>query len=137
MAEEKKTEIPENLKEIVETIEEMKVKDLAKLVNVLEEKFDISPVPAGTVAPQPAQPEEEEQEEEKSAYDVVLTDIGDKKISVIKAVKKVTDKGLKDCKDLVDAVATEPQTVRENVETEEAEEMKKRLVEAGAKAKLE
>lgn len=133
--EKKEVEIPKELKSIVKEIEEMKVKDLAKLVEVLEDKFGVSAAPVAA-APVQAQGDGEEAEE-KSAYNVVLAGIGDKKISVIKAVKEITKKGLKDCKDLVDAAATDPQMVKENVKTEEAEEMKKKLEEAGAQVKLE
>ncbi len=134
--EEKEVEVPKHLEKIVKEIEEMKVVDLAKLVEVLEEKLGVSAMP--TVVPQAgAAPAAAQDEEEKSAYNVVLTGIGGKKISVIKAIKKITKKGLKDCKDLVDAAETEPQTVKENAKKEEAETIKKELEEAGATVKLE
>lgn len=134
--EEKSTEVPKHLEKIVKEIEEMKVMDLAKLVEILEEKLGVSAMP--TVVPQagPA-PAADQEKEEKSAYNVILTGIGGKKISVIKTVKKITKKGLKDCKDLVDAAETEPQTIKENAKKEEAEEIKKELEEAGASVKLE
>lgn len=129
--EEKKVEVPENLKDLVETIENMKVADLAELVKVLEDKFGVSAVPMA--APQAVA---EEESQEKSAYDVMLTGPGDKKIAVIKAIKKITQKGLKDCKDMVDASESDPQTVKPSVEKGEAEEMKKELEEAGASVEL-
>ncbi len=133
--EEKEVEVPKHLQGIVKEIEEMKLVDLAKLVEILEEKFGVSSMPMAA-APAAAPAGKEEEKEEKSAYNVVLTDIGEKKIGVIKAVKKITQKGLKDCKDLVEEVATEPQTIKEDVDTEKAEKMKKQLEEAGATVEL-
>ena len=78
----------------------------------------------------------EAEKEEKSEYNVVLTAVGDKKIEVIKAVRDVTAKGLKESKDLVDAVANEAQTIKENVKKEEAEEIKNKFVSAGATVEL-
>ncbi len=74
--------------------------------------------------------------DEKSVFNIVLTDVGAKKIEVIKAVRDATQKGLKDSKDLVDAVASGPQVVKENVKKEEAEEIKKKFEAAGAKVEL-
>jgi len=122
----------------VKEIEEMKLIDLAKLVEILEEKFGVSAMPiampagAGGVAQAGAGPAEEE----KSAYSIVLTAVGEKKIEVIKAVKKITKKGLKDCKDIVDAAGTEAQVIKDNVKKEEAEKMKKEIEAAGAKVEL-
>ncbi len=137
--EEKKVEVPEKFKKIVDEIENMKVSDLAELVKVLEEKFGVSSQPqvvaaAGTAAS--GDNGAAGKEEEKSAYNVVLTSIGDKKIEVIKVVRDITQKGLKESKDLVDAAANEPQTIKENVKKEEAEEMKKKFEEAGASVEL-
>jgi len=134
---EKEIEIPKNLEKLVKEIEEMKVVDLAKLVKVLEKKFGVS---ASAVVAAPAQgavgAEAESKSAEKSEYNIVLESSGSKKIAVIKVLKKITNKGLKDCKDLVDAADTSPQTVKERVGQEEAEKIKKELEEAGAKVKL-
>ena len=74
--------------------------------------------------------------EEKSEFTVELQGVGDKKIEVIKVVRDVTQKGLKEAKDLVDAAASGPQVVKENVKKEEAEEIKKKFEAAGAKVEL-
>jgi len=74
--------------------------------------------------------------EEKTIFNVVLTAVGDKKIEVIKVARDATQKGLKEAKDLVDAAATGPQVVKENVKKEEAEELKKKFEAAGAKVEL-
>lgn len=74
--------------------------------------------------------------EEKTVFNVVLTAVGEKKIEVIKLVRDLTGKGLKDSKDLVEAVATGPQVIKENVKKEEAEELKKKFETAGAKVEL-
>jgi len=132
---EEEVEVPENLENLVEEIEEMKVADLAKLVEVLEDRLGVSAAPVAAAPAAPAGGDSGE-EEEKSAYDVIITSPGDEKISVIKAVKKITQKGLKNCKDMVDAAESDPQTVKQNVETEEAEDMKKQLEEAGATVEL-
>lgn len=138
-AEEEKVEVPEKFKELVEKIEKMTVLDLAELVKVLEKKFGVSA--AAQVVAAPAAPAGQgeggqEPKEEKSVFNVVLTGIGDKKIEVIKAVRDVTGKGLKDSKDIVDAVSSGPQVIKENVKKEEAEEMKKKFESAGAKVEL-
>ncbi|MDD3734997.1 MAG: 50S ribosomal protein L7/L12 [Candidatus Pacebacteria bacterium] len=131
MAEEEKKEIevPENLKGIVEEIENMKLVDLAKLVKILEEKFGVSSqvpmvsVPAGAVATAG------QEEEEKTEFNVELKDAGSSKIQVIKLVKEITGKGLKESKDLVDGA---PVVIKEKVKKEEADEIKAKLEEAGA-----
>jgi large subunit ribosomal protein L7/L12 len=74
--------------------------------------------------------------EEKSSYNIELITVGEKKIEVIKVVRDITEKGLKEAKDLVDAAVSSPQMVKENVKKEEAEEMKKKFEAAGAKVEL-
>lgn len=130
--------IPEKFKDLVEKIEKLSVLDLAELVKILEKKFGVSSVPQIVAAPAtaPAFAEATASKEEKSVFNVVLTAVGDKKIEVIKAVRDITGKGLKESKDLVDAVATEPQVVKENAKKEEAEDLKKKLEAAGAKVEL-
>lgn len=135
---EEKTEVPKKFEDLVKKIEELSVLDLAELVKILEKKFGVSAAaPVAVAAPAaPASAEAAAGKEEKSAFNVVLNAVGDKKIEVIKAVRDITQKGLKEAKDLVDAAATSPQTVQENVKKEEAEEMKKKFEAAGAKVEL-
>jgi large subunit ribosomal protein L7/L12 len=133
MSEEKKEVIvPEKFKSLVEQIEKLTVLDLAELVKILEEKFGVSAAaPAmmvGVAAGAAAAPVEE-----KTSFDVELTDSGSNKISVIKAVRALTTLGLKEAKDLVDGA---PKMVKEGVKKEEAEDIKKQLEEAGAKATI-
>jgi len=135
MAEEMETiEVPEKFKKLVEEVEKMSVLDLAELVKVLEKKFGVSAAPQMMAAAAPAAAGAAV--EEKSSFNVVLTSAGDKKIEVIKVVRDLTQKGLKEAKDLVDAIATAPQTIKEDAKKEEAEEMKKKFTEAGATVEL-
>jgi large subunit ribosomal protein L7/L12 len=131
---EEKVEVPAKFKKIVEEIEKMSVLDLAELVKILEKKFGVSAAPQVVAAPTaaPAAPAAEE----KSTFTVVLTSVGPKKIEVIKIVRDVTGKGLKESKDLVDAAASAPQVIKENVKKQEAEEIKKKFESAGAKVEL-
>lgn len=140
MTEEKKEEkkevkVPKKFEDIVKKIEELSVLDLSELVKVLEEKFGVSaqaPIAAAPAASGPAAAPAEE----KSIFNIELIAVGEKKIEVIKTVRDITEKGLKEAKDLVDAAATAPQMVKENVKKEEAEEMKKKFEAAGAKVEL-
>jgi len=132
MAEEKKVELPEKLQKILDSISELTVLELADLVKAMEEKFGVSasaPVAAAVVAP--AQGGQAEQEE-KSSYDVVIEGV-DNKIGVIKAVKEILGVGLTEAKEFVESV---PKAVKEGATKEEAEELKKKLEEAGAKVVL-
>jgi len=130
MAEEKK-EVPTKFKDLVKQIEEMSTLDLAELVKVLEEKFGVSPMMVPTaVGPAAAG---EEAKEEKTSFTVELKNAGTQKIQVIKVVREVTAKGLKEAKDLVEGA---PQIVKENVKKEEAEEIKAKLEGAGATVEL-
>jgi len=134
MAEEKKElKVSEKLKKIVEEIEKLSVLDLAELVKVLEEKFGVS-AQAPVVAP--AASAAAPAEEEKSSFNIELKEVGGKKIEVIKAVRDITGKGLKEAKDMVDAAASAPQMIKENAKKEEAEEIKKKFEAAGAKVEL-
>jgi len=134
MEDKEKIEIPKKFEGIVKTIEELSVLDLAELVKILEKKFGVSAsAPVAVAAPAAgAAPAVEE----KTVFNVVLTTVGDKKIEVIKVVRDATEKGLKEAKDLVDAAATSPQVVKENVKKEEAEELKKKFEAAGGKVEL-
>ena len=134
MSEEKKVEVPAKFKDIVEAISSMSVIDLAELVKVLEDKFGVSAatpmmVAAGDASASAAAAAVEEQ----TVFNVELTEAGGNKIGVIKAVREITQKGLKEAKDMVDAA---PKIVKEGVGKEEAESVKKKLEEAGAKVSL-
>jgi len=122
--------------EILDAIKEMSVLELSELVKELEEVFGVSA--AAPVAVAAAAPSEAEStspaEEEKSEFNVVLKEIGAKKINVIKAVRSVTTLGLKEAKDLVESA---PAPVKEAVGQEEADEAKKSLEEAGATVAIE
>ena len=134
---EKKVEVPEKFKKLVEEIEKMSVLDLAELVKILEKKFGVSAAaPVAVAAPVAPAAAGASPAEEKSAFNVVLTTVGDKKIEVIKVVRDATQKGLKEAKDLVDAAAAGPQVVKENAKKEEAEDLKKKFEAAGAKVEL-
>ncbi|MBI2588039.1 50S ribosomal protein L7/L12 [Candidatus Azambacteria bacterium] len=126
-------EIPEKYQSLVEQIEKLSVLELSELVKVLEEKFGVSAQPVAVAAPVAGAPSAGEAEEEKTTFTIVLKEAGGQKIQVIKAVRELTGKGLKEAKDLVDAA---PQTVKEGVAKEEAEELKKKLEEAGATVEL-
>ena len=141
MAEEEKKEevkVPTKFKKLIEEIEGMKVSDLAELVKILEEKFGVSATPQ-MVAASPAGAQggaSGTAEEGKDSFNIQLTAIGDKKIEVIKIVRDLTQKGLKESKDLVDSVEKEPQMIKENAKKEEAEEIKKKFEAVGATVEL-
>lgn len=122
-------EVPEKFKSIVESIETMSVLDLNELVKLLEKKFGVSAVAAAA----PAAAADAGAEEEKSDYTIHLADVGGQKIAVIKVVKEVAGLGLKEAKDLVESA---PADVKTGVKPEEAEEIKGKLEEAGAKVEL-
>lgn len=134
-APEDKVEVPKKFKSLVEEIEKMSVLELSELVQVLEDKFGVSAAAPMAVAAAPGAGGEAggEAAEEKSAFNVELADAGGQKIAVIKVVKEITGKGLKDAKDMVDKA---PAVIKENAPKEEAEELKKKLEEAGAKVEL-
>jgi len=134
---EEKVEVPAKFEKIVKEIEKMSVLDLAELVKILEKKFGVSAMsPVQVVQPMAPSGESPAQREEKASFDIILTEVGEKKIEVIKLVREITGKGLKDSKDLVDAVAQGAQTIKEGVKKEEAEEIKKKFETAGAKVEL-
>ena len=119
--------------DILKAIEEMSVMDLVDLISAIEEKFGVTAAAAVAAAPAAAADAGGEAAEEKDAFDVVLNAAGDQKVQVIKAVRSITGLGLKEAKDLVDGA---PNTLKEGVKKEEAEEMLKQLTEAGATAEL-
>ena len=130
-----KVDVPKKFAKLVSEIEEMSVLDLSELVKVLEEKFGVSAAAPVAIAAAPGAGESDDDQtaETKSSYNIEVTDAGAQKIAVIKAVREITEIGLKDAKDLVDKA---PAIVKENVPAEEAEEMKKKLEEAGATVEL-
>jgi large subunit ribosomal protein L7/L12 len=133
MSEMKNVEVPAKFKDLVEGIEKMSVLDLAELVKLLEDKFGVSAAaPAmmmaaapGAAAAAPA--------EEKTSFDVELTSSGANKIGVIKVIREITQLGLKEAKDMVDAA---PKMIKEGVSKADAESWKKKIEEAGGKATL-
>lgn len=132
--ENKEIQVPEKFQDLVKKIEEMSVLDLSQLVKVLEEKFGVSAMPVAAIAAPAAVAEEGgEAKAEKSSFNVVLTAAGDAKIQVIKVVREITGQGLKEAKDMVDAAPTK---IKEGVNKAEAEELKKKLEEAGATVEL-
>ena len=121
--------------QVVEFISNMSVLELSEMVKELEEKFGVSAA-AAAVAAAPAAGGAaggEAAAEEKTEFDVILTSFGDKKINVIKEVRVITGLGLKEAKEFVESC---PKAVKEGVSTEEAEEIKKKLEEAGASAEI-
>ena len=133
MAEETKTlpELSADGKKVLEIVEKMSVLELADLVKVMEDKFGVSAAAPVAVAAAPA--EAAPAEEEKTMFNIVLKDGGDNKIGAIKVVREITELGLKEAKDLVDGA---PQTVKEGVKKEEAEEIKAKFEEVGATVEL-
>ncbi len=132
MADEQKIEVPAKFEKLVSEVEKMSIVELAELVKVLESKFGVSAAaPVAAAAAGAATPVEE-----KTSFNVELQSVGAQKIEVIKAVRDVTAKGLKESKDLVDAAAAAPQMVKEGVKKEEAEEIKKKFEAAGAKVEV-
>ncbi len=132
--EKKDVVVPEKFKGLVEEIEKMSVLDLAELVKILEDKFGVSAAaPVMAMGAMPMAGGAAEAAEEKTEFDVELADAGANKIAVIKAVRALTDLGLKDAKDLVDGA---PKVIKEGVPKEEAEKMKKELEDAGGKVNL-
>lgn len=118
--------------EIIELIEKMTVLELAELVKALEERFGVSAAapmmiasaaPAAVVLPQ----------EEQTEFDVILKEVGDQKVQVIKAVREVTTLGLKEAKDLIEST---PNAVKEKINKKEAEEIKAKLEAVGAKVEI-
>ncbi len=118
-----------NLEQMVEELSGWSVMEVANLVKALEEKWGVSAAPVAVAGAAPAAAEAAPAEE-KTEFDVELTDAGAKKINVIKAVREITALGLADAKNLVESA---PKMVKEAVSKDEAEEIRKKLEEAGAK----
>lgn len=119
--------------EILEAIAEMSVMDVVELVKMMEEKFEVSAAAPVAVAAAGAAGGDAAAAEEKTEFDVVLAGFGDNKVAVIKAVREITGLGLKEAKDAVEGA---PTTLKEGVPKDEAESMKKKLEEAGAKVEV-
>jgi len=113
--------------EILSAISELSVLELSELINDMEEKFGVSAAAAVAVAA-PAAAADAGGSEEQTEFDVVLSSFGEKKVSVIKAVRAITSLGLKEAKDLVESA---PVPIKEGVPNDEAEELKKQLEDAG------
>jgi len=122
-----------NIEKIVEELSALTVLEAAELSKALEEKWGVTAAAAAPVAVAAAGGAGAEAAEEKDEFDVVLADAGGNKIAVIKEVRGITGLGLKEAKDLVEGA---PKPLKEGVKKEEAEEMKKKLEEAGAKVEL-
>ena len=123
-----------DLEKIVEELSSLTVMEAAELSKMLEEKWGVSAAaPVAVAAAAPAAGGDAAAAEEKDEFEVVLAAAGEKKINVIKEVRTITGLGLKEAKDLVEGA---PKTLKEGVKKEEAEEIKKKLEEAGATVEL-
>jgi large subunit ribosomal protein L7/L12 len=132
MSDTEKVAVPAKFKDIVEKIETMSVLDLSELVKVLEEKFGVSAT-AVAMAPVAGASAGGNEGGEKDSFDVELTSGGEQKVQVIKVVKEVLGLGLKEAKDLVDAA---PSMLKPGLKKAEAEDLKKKIEEAGGKVAL-
>ena len=119
--------------QVIEFISNMSVLEMSDLVKEMEEKFGVSAAAAAVAAPAASSGDTTAPVEEKTEFDVILTSIGEKKINVIKEVRAITGLGLKEAKE---AVESAPKAVKEGVPKEEAEEIKKKLEEAGASVEI-
>ncbi len=131
--EKKEVEVPEKFQKLVSEIEQMSVLDLSEFVKILEEKFGVSAAAPAMMMSGGGAAGGEEEKEEKTEFDVELTEAGSNKIAVIKAVRVITEMGLKDAKDLVDGA---PKVIKEAVKKEDADEIKGQIEEAGGKVTL-
>ncbi len=122
-----------NLEKIVEDLSGLTVIEAAELSKLLEEKWGVSAAAPVAVAAGPAAAPGADAAEEQTEFEVVLTAFGEKKINVIKEIRVITALGLKEAKDLVESA---PKTVKEGVKKEEAEEIKKKLEDAGATVEI-
>jgi large subunit ribosomal protein L7/L12 len=125
----------EKLEEIIQAIEQMTVLELSQLVKALEERFGVTAAPVAVAAAPAAgaAPAAAPAEEEKTEFDAILSDVGPNKIQVIKVVRELTQLGLKEAKDLVEAA---PKPVKQGVSKQEAETIKQKLEAVGAKVEI-
>ena len=119
--------------EIIDAIAEMSVLELSELIPAFEEKFGVTAAAAAVAVAAPAAGGGEAGAAEQTEFDVVLTSFGEKKVGVIKAVRGMTGLGLKEAKDLVEGA---PAPIKEGVNKDEAEDLKKQLEEAGASVEI-
>lgn len=119
--------------EILNAIADMSVMDVVDLVKMMEDKFGVSAAAVAVAAAPSAGGSEAAAVEEKTEFDVIMKSFGANKINVIKSIRAITNLGLKEAKDMVEGV---PATVKEGVSKEEAEKIKKDLVEAGAEVEI-
>ena len=119
--------------QVIDFIANMSVLEMSELVKVMEEKFGVSAAAAAVATPAAGGGGGEAVTEEKTEFDVILTSFGEKKINVIKEIRGITGLGLKEAKETVESA---PKAVKEGVSKEEAEEIKKKLEEAGASAEI-
>lgn len=129
-AQQEQKEFSAEIKELGDKLSGLTLKDAVDLADYLKSEYGIEPAAGGAVMMAGgAAGGEAEEEEEQTSFDVILKDVGDKKIQVIKAVRALTNLGLKEAKDLVEGV---PKAVKEGVTKEEADEAKSQLEESGA-----
>ena len=126
-------EVSAEIKDLGDKISALSLKDAVDLKDYLKDAYGIEPAAGGAVM-MAGPAGEAEEEEEKTSFNVMLKDIGDKKIQVIKAVRALTSLGLKEAKELVESA---PKAVKEGVPKDEAEEAKSQLEEAGATVTIE
>ncbi|MDP7614800.1 MAG: 50S ribosomal protein L7/L12 [SAR324 cluster bacterium] len=119
--------------QVIDFLANMSVLEMSELVKEMEEKFGVSAAAAAVAAPAAAGGAADAPAEEKTEFNVILTSFGEKKINVIKEVRGITGLGLKEAKEAVEAA---PKAIKEGVSKEEAEEVKKKLEEAGASAEI-
>jgi len=119
--------------QVIDFIANMSVLEMSELVKDMEEKFGVSTAAAAVATPAAGGGGGEAATEEKTEFDIILTSFGEKKINVIKEIRGITGLGLKEAKE---AVESAPKAVKEGVSKEEAEEIKKKLEEAGASAEI-
>ncbi len=122
-----------DLKQLAEDLVNLTVKDVNELATILKDEYGIEPAAAAVAVAGPAAGGDAPAAEEKTEFDVILKASGANKLAVVKLVKDLTGKGLKEAKDLVD---TAPQPIKEAVSKDEAEALKKQLEEAGAEVEL-
>ena len=122
-----------DLQIIAENLSQLTVMEAAQLVKMLEERWGVSAAAPVAIAAAGGAPAAAAAVEEKTEFDVVLKEVGEKKINVIKVVREVTSLGLKEAKDLVDGA---PKTIKEAVSKEEAETIKKKFEAEGAKVEI-
>lgn len=120
--------------QVIDFISNMTVLELSEFIKELEEKFGVSAAaPVAAAAPAAAESGAAEPEEEQTEFDVLLNDVGDNKIGVIKSLRSITNLGLKEAKAQVDEL---PATIKEGVSKDEANDIKQQMEEAGAKIEI-